>query len=588
MKRPFLLKLYYVLSVPVSIFFILSSKRIHPAYRMNWWRCFDLGFKMFRNSLKIPTATSYKAHLAMALKLLELSPDAPGCVVECGAWKGGSTANLSLACQIVGRQLYVFDSFEGLPPADSGDREAVGYRAGDYDGSLTEVRENVGRYGALLTCEFVKGWFKDTLPKFSQPIALAFLDVDLEASLHTCVKELWPRLIDGGYLFTDECTGTDYTALFYSEKWWAKYFNATPPGLIGAGTGLPLGEYYVGPLAESADHPLWHASTGGYTRKGMSGVWAYYPSENNLEVKMEQTRPKVAILGATGMLGSAVYSVLKDKYPITLTYRDEAKLRSLYEQYGPSPEVTAVSVDWMEVYKDYTDGFQGKLFGPRTQAILDQLKDCDWVINAVGIIKPHSLKDPTTTLFINGSLPHILAAAFGSKLIHITTDCVYDGATGAPYDENSPKRPVDLYGISKLMGEPESALVIRTSIIGPELGAGAGGGLLGWFLSQGGQTIKGFTNHQWNGITTKEFGNICDRLISGRIAHPGSGIYHVFSDPVSKYEMVTKFKERFKVDVTIEPFAAPVVVDRRLATIKNFNSQLQTPTFDAMVDNLAA
>jgi len=574
-----------VLSVPVSIFFILSSKRIHPAYQMNWRRRFDLGLKMFRNSLKIPTATSYKSHLVMALKLLELAPDVPGCVVECGAWKGGSTANLSLICQIVGRKLYVFDSFEGLPPADRGDREAVGYRAGDYTGSLDEVRKNVRRYGNLAICEFIEGWFKDTLPKFNQPVALAFLDVDLEASLHTCVRYLWPRLIDGGYLFTDECTGTDYVALFYSEKWWSRYFNTTPPGLIGAGTGLPLGEYYIGPLGESVTHPLWHASTGGYTQKGMSGVWAYYPN-NDTEVKTNESRPKVAILGATGMLGSAVYSVLKDKYPLVVTYRGADKIRSLYECYGPSPEAVAVPIDWMELYQDYVDGFQGKLFGPRTQAVLDQLKDCDWVINAVGIIKPHSLKDPITTLFINGGLPHILAAVFGPKLIHITTDCVYDGTADAPYNENSPERPTDLYGVSKLMGEPESALVLRTSIIGPELGTGAAGGLLGWFLAQGGQAIKGFTNHLWNGITTKEFGKICDRLISGQVSHPGAGIYHVFSNAVTKYEMVTKFKERFGIDVTIEEFSAPVAVDRRLATVKSWNDQLHIPSFDQMVEEL--
>lgn len=585
MKHSFLLKLYYALSVPVSIFFILSSRNIHPSYRMNWPRRFSLGWRMFVNNRRIPTATSYKPHLVMALKLLEMTPDMSGCVVECGAWKGGSTANLSLICKIVGRKLYVFDSFAGLPPADPMDREAKFYRAGEYSGSLEEVKDNVGRYGSISACEFVSGWFKDTLPQFRQPVVLAFLDVDLEASLHTCVLNLWPLLVPGGYIFTDECVGTDYVSLFYSETWWNKYLNTTPPGLIGAGTGLPLGGYYIGPQQELTDHPLQNASTGGYTKKGMSGVWTYYPN-NKAEAEISEVRPRVAILGATGMLGSAVYGVLKDKYPLMIAYRDAAKLRSLYEQYGPSPEVTAISVDWMELYQDYVEGFQGKLFGPRTQIVIDQLKDCDWVINAVGVIKPHSLKDPTATMFINGTLPHILAAAFGPKLIHITTDCVYDGTVDAPYNENSPKRPTDLYGASKLMGEPESSLTIRTSIIGPELSSGAAGGLLGWFLGQSGQTIKGFTNHLWNGITTKEFGKVCDKLISGQIPHPGSGIYHVFSNVVTKYEMVTKFKERFKIDVTIEEFTAPIAVDRRLTTNKEFNSQLQVSSFNQMVEEL--
>ena len=302
---------------------------------------------------------------------------------------------------------------------------------------------------------------------------------------------------------------------------------------------------------------------------------------------MNKSKQKIVILGVTGMLGSAVYNVLKDKYDLIITYRDNEKLEQLYKKYGKSNSVQAVQIDFKNsLYQDYLDGFQGKLFGPRTQIFLDSIKNCDWVINAVGIIKPHSLKDPAITMFINGSLPHILSTVFGSKLIHIATDCVYDGAEGAPYNEDSPRRPVDLYGLSKLLGEPEGSLVLRTSIVGPELGDDAPGGLLGWFLSQEGQQTKGFINHLWNGITTKEFGKICDKIISGTVAHPGSGIYHVFSNDVTKYEMVTKFKDKYGINVGIEPFEAPVVVDRRLSTVQDFNAQLQIPSFEQMIEEL--
>ncbi len=272
----FLMRAWYVLTMPASIFFILSSKKIHPSYKMGCWKKAVLGFKMFRNSLAIPTGTSYKAHLAMALKLLEMPPSLKGAVIECGSWKGGSTANLSLVCSIVKRKLLVYDSFEGLPKGEEGDREAKGYEEGDYEGTLEEVRANVRKYGAIRRCKFIKGWYKDTLPKLNEPIVLAFLDVDLEASLDTCVRYIWPNLTPKGYLFSDECVGTDFTALFYSERWWKENFDRTPPGLIGAGTGLPLGEFYIGPYKESANYPLQHASTGGYTRKDFSGHWAYY------------------------------------------------------------------------------------------------------------------------------------------------------------------------------------------------------------------------------------------------------------------------------------------------------------------------
>jgi hypothetical protein len=275
----FAMRAYYVLSSPWSIAFILQSTRIHPAYRMSPLGKLRLGYTMFLNTVRIPTATSYKSHLAMALKLLETIPNTPGIVIECGTWKGGSAANLSLACRIVGRKLKVFDSFEGLPVGEPWDREARHYDEGDFQGSLEEVKRNIRRYGSIENCEFVRGWFRDTLPQLDEPVLLAFLDVDLEGSLDTCVRNIWPHLVDGGYIFIDEVVGMDYCALFYSERWWKRAFDTTPPGLIGAGTGLPLGEFYIGPWSEHEEHPLQHANAGAYTRKGWSGYWAYDPSE---------------------------------------------------------------------------------------------------------------------------------------------------------------------------------------------------------------------------------------------------------------------------------------------------------------------
>jgi len=270
-------RVWYVINLPFAIALILGSSRIHPAYRVGWFRRVGLGLMMFWNKLRIPTGTSYKAHLAMALKILELPPDLEGDVVECGCWKGGSSANLSLVCRLAGRKLVIYDSFEGLPVPKADDREGAGYKEGEYCGTLPEVRANISRGGALEVCEFVEGWFDKTLPGSTGKIALLFLDVDLEDSLNTCVKHLWPRLVEGGYLFTDECVALDYVALFWSERWWRENFDCTPPGLIGAGTGLPLGEFYIGPWSERGEHPGQHASTGAYTRKSFSGYWDYYP-----------------------------------------------------------------------------------------------------------------------------------------------------------------------------------------------------------------------------------------------------------------------------------------------------------------------
>lgn len=272
-----LLSLHYLVTAPIAIFFILTSRSIHPAYRLSWFGKLRLGFVMALNKLRIRTGTSYKAHLAMALKILETPPEVEGDIVECGTWKGGSAANLSLVCRLVGRKLRIYDSFEGLPQGTPGDRQAPGYRKGEYAGALEEVRENLRRYGALECCELIQGWYSDTLPQLSKqkPILLAFLDVDLEASLETCVRNIWPNLTERGYIFIDEYIDLDYCSIFWSEKYWMKHFQRTPPGLIGAGVGLPLGEYYIGPWSEIKQHPLQHPNAGAYTRKDFSGYWGY-------------------------------------------------------------------------------------------------------------------------------------------------------------------------------------------------------------------------------------------------------------------------------------------------------------------------
>jgi len=176
--------LNYLVSIPFAIGFLLCSSKIQPAYRMTAWKKWLLGLRLLRNQHLIrPSGTSFKAVLAMALKILEFPKDQAGVVVECGTWKGGSAASLSLVCRIVERDLYIFDSFEGLPQPATDDFEGRNYNRGDFRGTLEEVKRNIVRYGALERCHFVQGWFADTLPKFKERVLLAYIDVDLELSL---------------------------------------------------------------------------------------------------------------------------------------------------------------------------------------------------------------------------------------------------------------------------------------------------------------------------------------------------------------------------------------------------------------------
>ena len=291
---------------------------------------------------------------------------------------------------------------------------------------------------------------------------------------------------------------------------------------------------------------------------------------------------RVLLLGATGMLGSAVYGVLHRKYDLVLGVRNPDKVTLLDKVYGGTDKHKVVPFDAALMYQEHVakKGFPGEYI---TQ-FLRRVGDVDHAINAVGVTIPFSLRDPALTFFINGALPHRLAQVFGGKLVHITTDCVYNGQDGFPYNENSSKSPLDIYGLSKSLGEPTNCLTIRTSIIGRELDGFTG--LLEWFLQQENKTIAGFTEHYWNGITTQQFGRVCDQIMQSPDAFARHGVYHVFSTVVSKYEMLLAFQKKYGVRCTIKP-GNGIRLNRTIATVKELNPKLKIPSFAEMLDALA-
>lgn len=298
---------------------------------------------------------------------------------------------------------------------------------------------------------------------------------------------------------------------------------------------------------------------------------------------MENNKKTVAILGPTGMLGSMVYNVLKEKYNLILVLRNKEEIPKLESLYGQTSKHRVYEFDFNWIYQDYLKGFKDLTRSPNFQNFLNNVGQVDALINCVGIIIPHSLKDPVNTLFINSALPHILSSVFKDKMIHPTTDCVFNGLAGFPYDESSPHSPTDLYGLSKSLGEPKDCLTLRTSFVGPEVTGFVS--LLEWFKKQSGQTIKGFRQHFWNGITTKEFGKICDKIIENREQYPQNSLFHIFSDTLSKYDMLLKFREKYNIDCEIIPDDS-TGVNRTLATIRELKPQLQIPSFDEMLKEL--
>src|SRR3954469_22112246 len=111
--------------------------------------------RMIRNTRRIPVLSHVFEHFTIAKEILNVPASVEGCVVECGTYAGGSTANLSLVCALVGRDLEVFDSFAGLPEPAAVDQVVVlggvdgSYNAGDFSVSLENVKANVARYGSI-------------------------------------------------------------------------------------------------------------------------------------------------------------------------------------------------------------------------------------------------------------------------------------------------------------------------------------------------------------------------------------------------------------------------------------------------------
>ncbi len=291
---------------------------------------------------------------------------------------------------------------------------------------------------------------------------------------------------------------------------------------------------------------------------------------------------RVVITASTGMLGSMLYKELRNRFSLVVLYHSKEKLALLEHAYGPVRSHTAIRCDLLDLEADYVSGSSSEPIGRATRTLVNAIGDVDAVINAAGVTKVYAARDPHATVFLNGAFPHILSSVYGKRLIQITTDCVYHGLSGAPYNEQSQKTPNDLYGLSKAIGEPEThSLVLRSSFIGPEIADSTG--LLEWLRSKRGQRVQGYTNHWWNGLTTKALAQTLATIIDSRDQFPATGLFHIFSTEVSKLEILERLNVNYNLNVTIEPVAASPAIDRRLATVHGLCGMLHLPSFSEMV-----
>jgi dTDP-4-dehydrorhamnose reductase len=267
---------------------------------------------------------------------------------------------------------------------------------------------------------------------------------------------------------------------------------------------------------------------------------------------------KVAILGHAGMLGNVVEAVFK---------REIGNVNG----YGRAA---------FNVYPRKLNDV-----GTKLSNLLGM--DCDFVVNCIGAIKPTFEKatDLSIPIYTNAVFPHQLATwgeLTDTQVIHITTDCVYSGNKGQ-YVESDPHDALDVYGKSKSLGEPPNAMVLRTSIFGPEHG-GRKRSFLEWVRSQGGKTVNGYTNHYWNGLTTLELANGLLDIVTSDVWTPG--LFHVYSEDVSKYDMLAQIAAAYNIELDLNPHETDQCVDRTLRTDEELNDFLQPAAFSNMLYEL--
>ena len=217
------------------------------------------------------------------------------------------------------------------------------------------------------------------------------------------------------------------------------------------------------------------------------------------------------------------------------------------------------------------------------QSILSK-GDYDAVINCIGLLNEACDASPSRAIYLNSYLPHLLADMLKNaptKLIHMSTDCVYSGKS-APYSEDALHDGETFYDRTKALGEIHDTknLTFRNSIIGPDMKKN-GIGLFNWFMKQKG-IINGFTGAIWTGVTTLTLAKAMEKAAVENV----TGLYHLVNDqPISKYDMLKIFKTHFKADeVTIVPSDAVNVNKTLLNNRKDF--AFVVPSYETMISEM--
>jgi dTDP-4-dehydrorhamnose reductase len=246
-----------------------------------------------------------------------------------------------------------------------------------------------------------------------------------------------------------------------------------------------------------------------------------------------------------------------------------------YRQFSPIFQKKALS----NICVDKIIGFE---------KILDRIQP-NVVINCIGIIKQRDeAKHAIPSIQVNSLFPHKLSKLCNERnirLLQISTDCVFSGLKGQ-YRETDIPDPVDLYGRTKLLGELDNtgSLTLRTSIIGWQLNTFSS--LLSWFYQQRGKQIKGYHRAVYTGFSTRVLAELIGDIIETRPEL--SGLYHVASKPISKYDLLVSLREKLMWDDIKIARDDDFFCDRSLIGTR-FNAEMEwtPPEWEEMLSGLA-
>jgi hypothetical protein len=183
---------------------------------------FDPETEFLWNRVKSYTMTTIERIDALRVTVEYLQANSiAGDIVECGVWRGGSMMAVALTLLRLGgnRRLWLYDTFSGMTPPGSEDRDFQGRAAADLlaaedpetsyiwcKSPLTRVRSAIAETGyPMEQIEFVVGAVEKTIPlRAPESISFLRLDTDWFESTHHELCHLWPRLVNGGVLIIDD------------------------------------------------------------------------------------------------------------------------------------------------------------------------------------------------------------------------------------------------------------------------------------------------------------------------------------------------------------------------------------------------